>query len=259
MSSRSNEALYIVFMLDTKFISDAVQKHRQKHHYTPKELKASFFDMDGVLFDSMPAHARSWVQAVAEEGLKTEPEDFYLYEGQTAACTINLLYRRHLNRDATKEEEKRIYLRKTALFGEYDSGRAIPDAESVVAELSDTFRVLVTGSSQPGLLERIGKVYPGIFNKENMVTGNDVSIGKPHPEPYLMALKYAKASPEEALVVENAPKGVRAGVSAGIFTVAVNTGPLPDAVLYEEGAGVVFDDMSQLLAALPHIREAFAG
>ncbi|WP_306305508.1 hypothetical protein [Porphyromonas macacae] len=48
-------------------------------------------------------------------------------------------------------------------------------------------------------------------------------------------------------------------MSAGIFTVAVNTGPLPDAVLYEEGAGVVFDDMSQLLAALPHIREAFAG
>ena len=49
--------------------------------------------------------------------------------------------------------------------------------------------------------------------------------------------------PWEGIVVENAPLGVRAGVAAGIFTVAVNSGPLPDEALAREGANIVFSCM----------------
>ena len=49
--------------------------------------------------------------------------------------------------------------------------------------------------------------------------------------------------PNEGIVVENAPLGVRAGVAAGIFTVAVNTGPLSQSALKKEGANLVFDSM----------------
>jgi beta-phosphoglucomutase-like phosphatase (HAD superfamily) len=44
--------------------------------------------------------------------------------------------------------------------------------------------------------------------------------------------------------VENAPLGVRAAVAAGIFTVAVNTGPLPDSALLDEGADLIFSRMT---------------
>lgn len=60
------------------------------------------------------------------------------------------------------------------------------------------------------------------------MTAFDVKLGKPHPEPYLMGLEKAGVKSHEAFVVENAPMGVRAGVAAGIFTIAVNTGPLDD-------------------------------
>ena len=60
-----------------------------------------------------------------------------------------------------------------------------------------------------------------------MVTAFDVKYGKPHPEPYLMGLEKAGVHANEAFVVENAPMGVEAGVAAGIFTIAVNTGPSP--------------------------------
>ena len=50
-----------------------------------------------------------------------------------------------------------------------------------------------------------------------MVTAFDVKYGKPNPEPYLMALKKGGFKPNEALVIENAPLGVQAGVAAGIF------------------------------------------
>ena len=52
--------------------------------------------------------------------------------------------------------------------------------------------------------------------------------------------------PWEAIVVENAPLGIRAGVAARIFTIAVNTGPLPDQLLAESGANLIFKSMNEL-------------
>ena len=57
-------------------------------------------------------------------------------------------------------------------------------------------------------------------------------------------IEWLRVKANEAIVVENAPLGVRAGVAAGIFTVAVNTGPLPDKVLLDEGANYLFHSMS---------------
>ena len=58
-----------------------------------------------------------------------------------------------------------------------------------------------------------------------------------------MALQKAGIQANEAVVIENAPLGVRAGVAAGIFTIALNTGPLPDNVLLQEGANILFPSM----------------
>ena len=77
-----------------------------------------------------------------------------------------------------------------------------------------------------------------------MVTAFDVKYGKPNPEPYLMALQKAGIQANEAVVIENAPLGVRAGVAAGIFTIALNTGPLPNDVLLQEGANILFPSMA---------------
>ena len=49
------------------------------------------------------------------------------------------------------------------------------------------------------------------------------------------------------MVIENAPLGVRAGVAARIFTVAVNSGPLPDSALTDEGADLIFSNMTDFL------------
>ena len=83
----------------------------------------------------------------------------------------------------------------------------------------------------------------GIFVRERMVTAFDVKYGKPHPEPYLMGLEKAGVKANEAIVVENAPIGVQAGTAAGIFTVAVNTGPMNGQVLLDAGADLLFPSM----------------
>lgn len=240
-----------------KNIQEEILRHRKKMGHPACTLKASFFDMDGVLFDSMPTHAKSWKQAADEAGLSSTWEEFYLYEGQTGPYTINLLYQKNFGRNATEEEIDLIYQRKTNLFTQYDRGEAIPHAQEVLQTMQDTTRVLVTGSSEPTLLTRIESTFPQIFARDNMVTGKDVKLGKPSPEPYLMALKAANVRPEEAIVIENAPMGVRSATAAGILTIGVNTGPLPDEVLYNEGAAWVFANMAELNEALPSIRQCY--
>ena len=79
-----------------------------------------------------------------------------------------------------------------------------------------------------------------------MVTSFDVKRGKPFPDPYLKGLELAGVDASQAVVVENAPMGVRAAVAAGIETIAVNTGPLDDAVLMNEGASILFSSMQEL-------------
>ena len=99
-----------------------------------------------------------------------------------------------------------------------------------------------------------------------MVTAFDVQYGKPNPEPYLMGMKKAKRwmaangddahlQPNHFIVVENAPLGVEAGVAAGVFTIAVNTGPLPDEVLLRSGANLLFHSMHELCDEWEHVVE----
>lgn len=235
---------------------ELIKAHLQQHQYSKFELKAVIFDMDGVLYDSMPAHDISWRQTMDELKLQYIPYEFYLQEGRIGKSTIDAVFQRNLQREATEEEEQRIYARKSELFQQYNSGATMPGAKEVLNYVKEKglTPVLVTGSGQPSLLDKLDTHFPEIFTPDTMVTAFDVVHGKPHPEPFLMGLqKGGNLAPNQALVIENAPLGIEAAVGAGIFTIAVNTGPLPDSVLREAGASLVFDSMTTLLAELPGI------
>ena len=236
--------------------SHQLKEYLSKHNYARFDLKAMLFDMDGVLYDSMPAHDQSWRQTMDEHNLQHLPHEFYLHEGRIGKSTINLVFQRNLQRDATEEEVKEIYARKTELFQEFNSGATIQGAKEVLEFIKrEGLRpMLVTGSGQPSLLDRLDTHFPGIFTPGTMVTAFDVVNGKPNPEPFLQGLKKGgELRPNQAIVIENAPLGIEAAVGAGIFTIAVNTGPLADKILSEAGASVVYDSMTSLLAELPGI------
>ncbi|MDE6771403.1 MAG: HAD family hydrolase, partial [Muribaculaceae bacterium] len=154
----------------------------------PKDIRAALIDMDGVMYDSMSHHARAWHQMMAENGITTDPDEYYLYEGMTGAATINLIFRRELHRDATDSEKKDLYARKAEIFTA--SGRKLPmkGADRMVRAFMNAGipRVLVTGSAQSSLLNSLDSDYPGAFPHDMRITANDVRHGKPDPEPYLM-------------------------------------------------------------------------
>ncbi|MBD5268824.1 MAG: HAD-IA family hydrolase [Bacteroides sp.] len=217
--------------------------------------KFALIDMDGVLYDSMPFHARSWKLMMAEQGLDLPEEEFFLYEGMTGTATIDLIFRRELGRSVSDEEARRLYARKAELFNSMGEKRLMPGADRMLRALKDAGvgRVLVTGSAQQSLLTRLEMDYPGMFDADKRVTALDVSHGKPNPEPYLKGLEKAGVPPEEAFVIENAPLGVRAGKAAGLFTIAVTTGPIPREEFVRENADLIFPSMPDFADALPEL------
>ena len=130
----------------------------------------------------------------------------------------------------------------------------MPGATRVLEALkeADVDRILVTGSQQNTILERIEKDFPNLFG-EVKITGHDVRKGKPNPEPFLKAMIKAEKKPHQCIVIENAPLGVQAAHAAGCFTIGVTTGPIPEKDLYKAGADLVYKNMDELAAALPSL------
>lgn len=212
--------------------------------------KAVFFDQDGVLFDSMPVHAQSWELAMNENGLPFTAEQTYRNEGRTGASVITEAYQLIHGVDAPQEVIEAVYGAKSAYFNRLTGGKLpnlIPGVRDVLNYLHDKGVQcwVVTGSGQRSLLDSLESTFPGIFT--GIITAFDVKHGKPDPEPYLKAWERSGFDKSECYVVENAPLGVRAGKAAGLFTIAVNTGILPDSALEAEKADKVFPTMHALL------------
>ena len=227
----------------------AINQFIKRHNYPEFSLKAVFFDMDGVLFDSMPAHAAAWVKALSELNLPFTEHDVYMNEGRTGYATINNVFKETHGREATEDEKQRIYKLKSDYFDEYGEAKTMPYAVEFLKKLKarNLQLIIVTGSGQPSLLNKIEEYFPCIFEHDKMITAFDVKHGKPHPEPYLMALKKSGVEAWQAIAIDNAPLGVKSASDAKLFTIGLNTGPLESKILSEHGADVVFNNMKELI------------
>lgn len=218
-----------------------------------QHIRAVFFDQDGILFDSMPYHAKAWEKAMQENGIPYTAMECYLNEGRTGSGVIQEIYERLHGTNAPQELIDRIYSTKSDYFLELTGGQLPP----LVPGVRDVLQFLhshgvqcwvVTGSGQRNLINNLNETFDGVFT--GIISAFDVQYGKPNPEPYLKAWERSGFKKEECFVVENAPLGVRAGKGAGLYAIAVNTGILPDSALAEEGADKIFPNMAALLTWL---------
>lgn len=224
----------------------------QRNGYSGFAPRGVLFDMDGVLFDSMPFHARSWHEAFAGFGIAFSEYQVYLQEGSTGSQTVNDVFMAQKGRYATDEEINALYERKCDLFQQYSKTVPMAGAHEVLEAVKRAgLKIgLVTGSGQKSLLGKLNQYYPDTFQTTNMVTAFDVQHSKPHPEPYLKGMSKLGLQPYETIVVENAPMGIRAAVAAGALTIGVNTGILKREDLALAGADIVLDNMRQVEALL---------
>jgi beta-phosphoglucomutase len=227
-------------------------KNNQK---TAIRLQAMIFDMDGVITNTMPDHYRAWRDILREEGLPVTHLDIYSREGQRGITSVRELFEVHGKRYSPRRGET-ILRKKETLFQAIVKIRFIPGARRCLKALKrkGVRLALVTGTSRHEMLRILPESLRGLFDVT--VTGNDVLNGKPDPEPYLLALKQLGVPASRALVLENAPFGIRSAKAAGIKCFAIATS-LPSCYLNQ--ADVVFSSFSDLLSRVDIVPEAKAG
>ncbi len=212
-------------------------------------LRGLFFDMDGVLIDGMPYHWRAWQGAMRSVGVRAERMEIYRREGEQGRVTARDLLTMG-GKEPTEDLVEQVLRHKEKLFSRiYRPGKTIPHAKALVRftanHPANLQHVLVTGTSYP----EWKKVFPDYWRPvfDPIITGDRVKRGKPHPEPYLTALKASGLKKKEAVVIENAPYGIRSAKAAGLHVMAVCTSLGPD---YLKEADEVFGDLKALREAL---------
>jgi len=211
-------------------------------------VDAVLFDMDGTLIDSTPGVYVAWGIFAKDYSID-------------AAAAAHASHGRRLY-DTLKEfchitDEAKLLAEIARFEEEVIQGGpiALPGAVSLVAQIERgnpdiasqrhgwTIVTSATNDYTPRALAKCGVPLP----PAGLVTSNDVSRGKPHPDPYLAGATKLGVPPERCLVVEDAPSGLKSGHAAGAKTLAVCTSHAKQLIL-ESGSNpdYIVDDLTKV-------------
>lgn len=173
------------------------------------------FDVDGVLVDSYAAHFASW-QVVARQYRFEFTERIFI---ETFGRTTREILAPILGPGVSSHEVAEIDERKEAAFREILAADfpGMDGAQDVIQQLATAGFRLAVGSSGPP--ENVALVLTRLGCRELFaaaVTGRDVTLGKPHPQVFLLAAERLGLPPERCVVIEDAPAGVEAALRAGM-------------------------------------------
>ncbi len=205
---------------------------------TQKEFGV-IFDMDGVLVDSADAHLKSFQQLARENGKEITEAQFAKTFGRQNRDIIPVLI--------GETDEAAVNLladRKEAIYRDLvrDNMPVVDGAVSLIGALHSRGAKLAVGSSGP--LPNIELVLQSLGVSEKMdaiVSGDDVTRGKPHPDVFIQSCERLGLSADHCIVIEDAPAGIQAAKAAGARAVAVmihhNKDAFPEADLVVKRLG----------------------
>ncbi|MEK9811214.1 MAG: HAD-IA family hydrolase [Candidatus Nanopelagicales bacterium] len=192
-----------------------------------REIRGVLFDMDGTLVDSTAATERTWRAWAEQHGVE---DRLTILHGPPAIATVRSCFP-----DATDDELDRLWRWQVdAERTDLDGVVAMSGAHDLLRWLGGEVPWIVVTSADLALAQaRLGAAEieaPGIVSVE------DVTFGKPHPEPFITGARRLGLDVAQCLVVEDAAAGVTAGLSSGAVTAALNGHP----------ADLAIDDLAHL-------------
>ena len=208
-------------------------------------MQAILFDFDGVVIRSMEDHYEGWRRALQEYGIDMAPEELYLMEGSGIEELANQFTRKF---NLPYDEAPNIIQKKRFYYDQIKKIEFYPNLINVTEWIKEKElkTALVTGGERYRVMETLENY--GLADQfKVIVTADDVQYTKPAPEPYLKAAEILDVAPEECIVIENAPLGIRSAKNAGMRCIAVTT-TLPRTFLKQ--ADVITDNLEEVLDML---------
>jgi mannitol-1-/sugar-/sorbitol-6-phosphatase len=177
------------------------------------ECSALLFDLDGVLVDSTALVERQWRRWASAKGLRPEPF-LRVCHGRRALETIRLAAP-HLDAEAE------VAALVTTDEDEAGSVHALPGALRLLGTLPVASWAVATSGGRADAIARLHRA--GLPVPAVLICAEDVERGKPSPDAYLRAATELALTPEDCLVLEDAPAGIQAARAAGMTVVALST------------------------------------
>ena len=202
---------------------------------TRVQCEGVLFDLDGVLVDSTPAVARVWAWWAKQHGFDPD-ETVRLAHGRPSIATI-----REMLPNADHEAENREVERRE--IEDVDGVVPLPGTVELLRALPLERWAIVTSCTKRLAYVRIRAA--GLPEPKFIVTSDDITRGKPDPEPYLKGARALSLAPGHCVVIEDAPAGIRAGKAAGTRVVALQTTERDD-LLLAAGADYIVRDCSAM-------------
>ena len=187
-----------------------------------KKLEAVLFDMDGVMVDSEPLWTEAEKQLLARRNLRYSPSLKSTMMGRDARGAVAHLIEHY----GLAESVDQLMEERNQLIAEFfkEHLQAIPGASELVRSVmaAGIMTGLVSSSPKPLVelaLEKIG------LNRlfDLIMSGDQVVRGKPAPDIYITAARTLGVTPQNCLVIEDAPHGVAAAKGAGMCCLAISS------------------------------------
>lgn len=187
------------------------------------------FDIDGVLLDSYKMHYQCWRAVAERHSIILRKKDFDSLFGRRGSEIVREIWGEHL----PAPEVVAIHQGKQALYREHLQ-RNFPTMDGAI-QLIDALAaqgfVLSIGSSAPS--ENVEMSLKGLDRAKSfkaVVTGSDVTCGKPDPEVFLLAAQRMGVEPSSCAVIEDAPAGIAAALAGGMTAIAIAGTAAPESL-----------------------------
>jgi beta-phosphoglucomutase len=205
--------------------------------------RAVVWDLDGVIVDSAEAQNASWVAMAQEFGVPFDAEsDFRAIFGRHNTDIINSLWG-VMDAEGVERmvESKEGHFRRNATIL-----RPLPGVLDLMDALQKAGWRQAIGSSAPMENVKLLVEVTGISSYiEAIASGDDVTMGKPNPQVFLLAFDRLGVEPRDGVVIEDAPAGIQAGVRAGAATLGVTNTQTED-TLREAGAQGIVSSLAEV-------------
>jgi len=188
---------------------------------------AILFDLDGVLVDSTGSVTRQWQMWAEEQNI--DPQRVVEIAHGVRAIEIVRTLAPHLD---AATEVARIEKREAA---DHEGVAVMPGAANLLKAIPEGRWCVVTSGTRYLATSRLKLA--NLPTPKVLIAADDVSKGKPDPEPYLMGAKLLGMNPAECLVIEDAPAGIRAAHAGGMKAIGI-TSTYPASELQEADAVV---------------------
>jgi sugar-phosphatase len=193
--------------------------------------KGVLFDMDGILISSLGSVERSWTKWARMRGIDPAAA-LGMIHGRRSIESV-----RKLRPDLDAEAENRII--EGMEIEDREGIRVLPGVTELLEALPAGRWTVVTSATER--LARVRLEAAGLTPPLRMIAADQVTEGKPSPQPYLAGASLLGLNPEDCVVFEDAASGVQAGLAAGCTVVATRFSHA-DEQLAE--AHIVVDDLT---------------